>query len=173
MLLLCALLAWALMQVDEQQIPTAQIAGLWLVGLIATAALALPPVRLSTIENLTSEDVISRASHSMIRTVAGFMGGAGIGLPLALLAWMTRQGSALPAHTFAIVVATASVGLFLGPEAILVVAALAVVLRIFSLLVSLLFAPLRQVLLTMEIFVATLIYLCLSERLILAKPWFW
>jgi hypothetical protein len=161
------------MQVDEQQIPTAQIAGLWLVGLIATAALALPLVRLSTIENLTSEDAISRASHSMMRAVAGLIGGAAIGLPLALLAWMTRRGSALPAHTFAIVVATASVGLFLGPEAIVVVSALAAVLRSFSFLVGLRFAPLRHVPLTMEVFVATLIHICFSERLVFAKPWFW
>jgi leader peptidase (prepilin peptidase)/N-methyltransferase len=163
LLLLCALLAWALMQVDEQRIPPRQFSALWCVGLIA--AVVLPALRLPEVESLHAADAVARASRGAMRAVAGFFTGVGVALPLVFLAWLLQRASWRHGGTFAMLAASSSVGLTLGPEGALIVGGLAMLLCGMSFFVSLLFAPLRHVPLAMEIFVATLVYLCLAERL--------
>jgi hypothetical protein len=152
------------MQIDDQRIPTNQIAWLWLVGLIGAAV--LPSLRLSPADGATSADAIARAWRGIVHGLTGFFAGAAVGFPLALCAWFVRRDAARNAAACAIVVATASVGLFLGAEAMVIVTALAIALRAVSLCLGLVFSPLRHTPLTMEIFVAALVYICVAERLV-------
>lgn len=164
MLLLCALLAWALMQVDEQPIPSSQIVALWLVGLVAAAA--LPSLRNPVVAGETIAFAISRMGRSVVRALNGFFLGAAVGFPIALVTWFRRRLPNPRIADCAIIVATASVGLFLGPEPAIVVTLLALALRGLSLLLAIFFSPLRQVPFVMEIFVAALMHICLAERLV-------
>jgi leader peptidase (prepilin peptidase)/N-methyltransferase len=163
MLLLSMLLAWGLMQVDEQQIPNGQIAGLWLVGLVTAAV--LPSLRTPIVTGTTGAVAISHAWRGVIRALSGFAIGAGVAFPVALVTWFLRRLPTPRVADCAIIVAMASVGLILGPEAVIAVTVVALALRGLSLLVGLFFTPLQQVPLMMEIFVATLVHICLAERL--------
>jgi leader peptidase (prepilin peptidase)/N-methyltransferase len=168
MLLLCALLAWALMQVDEQVIPVRQIIGLWLIGFIAVPF--MPSAATLGAEEVPRErGLFARSAYGLMRAFAGFAAGGSVAVPITLVArWLSRRTSRASKPYWAIVAALASVGLYLGPAEVLIVTLVALATGGISLAVGLAYRPLRSVPLMMDIFVAALLQICWAKHIVAA-----
>ena len=165
MLLLCALLAWGLMQVDEQRVPRVQIFALWIIGFVA-AFMWSPIAAPERDSRPVSEDRVSYPWMDPwldpLYYLIGFFVGGGIAAPIALfLHWFTFRGKQVGGNGWMLFAALTSVGLFQGVESVTTVFLLACAIRIVSWLASFLLAPLRTVPFTLDIYSACVIQICL------------
>ena len=174
-LLLSSLFCWALMCVDEQAIPRAQIWGLWCIGLAVPVVWPdIHPLSL-TGEAVGAGDIGNHWGGFQTAvfglSAAGVIYLAWVGLERYVVRHMFAHASVSQEANTAFCAGMGAIGLMLGWQAVVSILFLTALSRGIFALSSFKSAKLRATPLLIDVLLATVIHLCFWNRLWLLPSW--